>query len=70
MNIQIELILLGLSFLFLLSIMAGKISSKYGVPALLLFLSVGMLCGVDGLGLKFDNIPLAQTISTVALCII
>ena len=48
--------------------MAGKISSKYGVPALLLPLSVGMLCGVDA-GLKFDNIPWHKPLY-VALCII
>ncbi len=67
---SLELILLGLSVLFLLSIMAGKASSKFGVPALLLFLLVGMLCGSDGLGIQFEDIYVAQTIGTVALCII
>jgi len=70
MSIQIELILLALSLMFLLSILAGKASSKYGVPALLLFLSVGMLSGSDGLGIQFHNIGVAHTVSTVALCII
>src|SRR5690606_9337515 len=45
-------------------------SSKFGVPALLLFLGVGMLCGTDGIGIQFDNIQVAQTIGTIALCII
>lgn len=67
---SLEIILLGLSVLFLLSIMAGKASSKFGVPALLLFLLVGMLCGSDGLGIQFDNTYVAQTVGTVALCII
>jgi cell volume regulation protein A len=70
MSIQIELVLLALSVLFFLSILAGKVSSKFGVPALLLFLSVGMLCGSDGLGIHFENIQIAQTIGTIALCII
>ncbi len=70
MSIQVEYILLGLSILFLLSMLAGKASSKFGVPALLLFLGVGMLCGTDGLGIQFDNIQVAQTIGTIALCII
>lgn len=70
MPIQIEAMLLGLAVLFLLSIFAGKASSRFGVPALLLFLSVGMLSGSDGLGIQFDNIHTAQAISTVALCII
>lgn len=67
---QIEVVLLALSALFFLSVFAGKASSKYGVPALLLFLGVGMLAGSDGIGVQFDNIHTAQTVGTVALCII
>ncbi|NEM98681.1 potassium/proton antiporter [Pontibacter burrus] len=70
MDISIELILFSIAILFFLSILAGKAGYKFGVPALLLFLSVGMLCGTDGLGIEFENIQLAQTIGTVALCII
>src|SRR5690606_28896980 len=70
MNIQIEFALLILSFLFFLSILAGKASSRYGVPALLLFLGVGMLFGSDGIGIQFENIQVANAIGTVALCII
>ena len=64
---QIEFILLILSTLFFASILAGKAGSRFGVPALLLFLAVGMLFGSDGLGVHFDNIKLAQIIGTVAL---
>lgn len=70
MNIQIELILLTLSILFLISIVAGKMSSRFGVPALLLFLCVGMLGGEEGVGIQFNNFELAQTIGTISLCII
>ncbi len=70
MEIQLEFILLGLSLLFFVSIIAGKASSRFGVPALLLFLCVGMLCGSDGLGIHFNNIGIAQTIGTISLCII
>ena len=70
MNIQIEIVLLVASVLFFLSIMAGKVSSRFGVPALLLFLGVGMLSGSDGLGIQFENIHVAQNIGTLALCII
>ncbi len=70
MSIQIEFALLVLSVLFFMSILAGKASSKYGVPALLLFLGVGMLFGSDGLGIEFKNIQIAHTIGTIALCII
>ncbi|MCK9304871.1 MAG: potassium/proton antiporter [Bacteroidales bacterium] len=70
MNLQIELVLLVLSLLFFLSILAGKASSKFGIPALLLFLAVGMFFGSDGIGIEFENIKVAQAIGTVALCII
>lgn len=70
MEIQLEFILLGLSLLFFVSIIAGKASARFGVPALLLFLCVGMLCGSDGLGIQFNNIGIAQTIGTISLCII
>ena len=64
---QIELYLLILSTLFFASILAGKAGSRFGVPALLLFLGVGMLFGSDGLGIHFDNIEVAQMVGTVAL---
>lgn len=70
MAISIELILLAISILFFLSILAGKAGYKFGVPTLLLFLCVGMICGSDGLGLQFENIQVAQVIGTVSLCII
>ena len=64
---QVEFVLLILSILFFASILAGKAGSRFGVPALLLFLGVGMLFGSDGLGIRFDNIKLAHMIGTVAL---
>ena len=47
---SIEHILLAASILLLLSVLASKASAKLGVPALLLFLVVGMLAGSDGAG--------------------
>lgn len=70
MDISIELVLFAVAVLFFLSILAGKAGYRFGVPALLLFLAIGMIAGVDGLGIQFDNIQLAQVIGTVALCII
>ena len=70
MEFSVEIVLLGTSILFFLSILAGKAGYQFGVPALLLFLSVGMLAGSDGFGINFDNLQVAQAIGTVALCII
>lgn len=70
MNLSVELILLVVSVLFFLSILAGKAGYRFGVPALLLFLAIGMVFGSDGFGIEFENIELAQGIGTIALCII
>ena len=73
---QVEFVLLILSLLFFVSIFADKIGYKYGVPALLLFLLVGMFFGSDGmtelLGMKGVAIETdtAQALSTLAMCII
>ncbi len=67
---QTELFLLIVSLLFFLSILSGRASSHLGIPALLFFLAVGMLFGSDGFGIRFENIQLAQSIGTIALCMI
>jgi cell volume regulation protein A len=70
MTFSVEFILLFLSILFLISLLATKAGAKFGVPVLLLFLGIGMLFGTDGVGFEFHNYSAAQTIGTVALCII
>ncbi|MGE5944739.1 MAG: potassium/proton antiporter [Flavobacteriales bacterium] len=68
MNLTIENILLVGSFLLLISIVAGKTSYKFGVPTLLLFLTIGMLAGSDGIGgIHFDNPQITQFIGIVSL---
>ena len=70
MVISPENILLVGAILLFLSVLIGKTGAKFGVPALLLFLGVGMLAGSDGFGIYFDSPQIAQFIGTVALCII
>ena len=65
-----ENILLIGSILLFASIIVGKTGYRFGVPALLLFLVVGMLFGSDGLGLQFHNAKEAQFIGMVALSVI
>ena len=36
--------------LLLLGVFSSKLSSKFNMPILLMFLAVGMACGSDGLG--------------------
>ena len=65
-----ENILLIGSVLLFVSLVAGKTGYRFGVPALLLFLVVGMLFGSDGLGIQFNNPTQAQFIGMIALSII
>lgn len=63
-------ILLVGSILLFGSILAGKAGSKFGIPALLLFLGVGMIFGSDGIGIQFNSVPTTQFIGMMALSII
>lgn len=56
--------------LLFFSVLVGKAGSRFGMPALLVFLGVGMAAGIDGFGLQFDNAAAAGFIGMVALCII
>lgn len=67
---MVQTILLLMSVLIFISILVGRIGNKLGIPVLVLFMGVGMIFGVDGLGIHFDNLQLTETIGTVALCII
>lgn len=70
MNLTTENILLIGSVLLFVSIIAGKAGNRFGVPVLLLFLSVGMLFGSDGLGIEFNSPYVAQFVGLVSLSII
>lgn len=65
-----EQVLLIASVILFFSIFAGKAGYRFGLPALLLFLGVGMLFGSDGLGIQFSDPNVAQFIGMLALSII
>lgn len=68
MDITTENVLLIGSLLLLISILAGKTSYRFGVPTLILFLSVGILAGSEGIGkIEFDDPQLAQFVGIVSL---
>jgi cell volume regulation protein A len=71
MTLSIENILLLGSLLLFISIVASKTSFKFGIPALILFLIVGMLAGSDGPGgIYFNDPKIAQFLGVVALTFI
>ena len=68
MTLTTENILLIGSILLFISLFAGKTSYKVGVPVLILFISIGMLAGSEGIGgIYFDNPKTAQFIGIIAL---
>ena len=68
MALTTENILLIGSILLFISLFAGKTSTKFGVPVLILFITIGMLAGSEGIGgIYFNNPKTAQFIGIVAL---
>ncbi|MGE5482167.1 MAG: hypothetical protein ACM3VX_04565, partial [Bacteroidota bacterium] len=67
-NTPIEHTLLVVSLLILVSVVTSRLGGKMGVPALLLFLLVGMVAGSEGPGgIYFDDPWLAQAMGVIAL---
>lgn len=56
--------------LILLCVFANKISSRFGIPSLLIFLAVGMLAGSDGAGIQFYDAHISNYAGSVALTFI
>ncbi|MCW2690582.1 MAG: NhaP-type Na+(K+)/H+ antiporter [Mycobacterium sp.] len=67
---QLYLALLAGGVVLLASIIATRVTTRVGLPSLLLFLAVGVLVGEDGLGLQFDDVELARNLGTAALAVI
>lgn len=71
MPLSMDYILLVIAGLLLVSVLASRISAKMGVPALLLFLLIGMLAGSEGLGgIYFDDPFIAKSVGVIALAFI
>ncbi len=69
--ISIEHLLLVGALLLFISVLASKASDRFGVPALLLFLVIGMLAGSEGIGrIYFDDPWFAKSLGVLALIFI
>ena len=64
------LILLVGAVVVLVAVVASRVTHQVGLPALLVFLGIGLALGEAGLGIRFDNAELAQTLGTSALVLI
>ena len=71
MVLNTELTLLILGVILLTTVLAGTLTSRFGFPALIGFLGLGMLAGIDGPGgYYFENFALTQGIGIACLLFI
>ena len=62
-----NILLIGALLLFV-AVMGGKAAYRFGAPALLFFLGVGMLFGINFI--SFHSVEATQFVGMIALCII
>jgi cell volume regulation protein A len=64
-------IILVVSLVLFASILASVVTSRFGIPLLLVFLFIGMLLGEEGPGgIQFDDVQVAHLFGSLALAII
>ncbi|GAB2950997.1 potassium/proton antiporter [Micromonospora polyrhachis] len=62
-------LLLGAAVL-LVAVGAVRLSTRVGLPSLLVYLAIGMVLGRSGLGIRFDDVELTRTLGFCALVVI
>ncbi|MEU2869207.1 potassium/proton antiporter [Streptomyces olivoreticuli] len=63
-------LLLICSLVLLIAVAAVRISSRSGLPSLLIYLGIGVAIGQDGIGVHFNDVGLTQVIGYAALVVI
>src|SRR5690606_11869445 len=64
-------LLAAIGILLVLAGLASPLSNRLGVPALVVFLALGMLAGSEGIGgIPFDDYALAFRLGTIALVLL
>ncbi|MFJ4673660.1 MULTISPECIES: potassium/proton antiporter [Kitasatospora] len=71
MNVDhLNQLLLEFSVILLIAVVAVRVSTKSGLPSLLIYLGIGVALGQNGLGISFDNAELTQVLGYAALVVI
>ncbi|WP_371498733.1 potassium/proton antiporter [Kitasatospora sp. NBC_00374] len=67
---QLNQFLLEFSVILLVAVVAVRISTRSGLPSLLIYLGIGVALGQNGLGITFNNAELTQVLGYAALVVI
>jgi potassium/hydrogen antiporter len=70
LNHQVTLALLLAASVLLVAVGAVRLSTRLGLPSLLVYLALGVAIGEAGLGIRFNNAELTRTLGTCALVVI
>lgn len=68
--IGVEVVLGAGAAVLLLAVLAVRVSTRIGLPSLLLYLAIGLLIGESGLGLQFSDAPLTAALGIAGLVLI
>ncbi len=63
-------LILLVSALMIVAILMAKVGTRFGVPTMLLFLIIGMIAGEDSIGIRIDNLNVAEFLGHFAMTII
>nr|WP_245641124.1 potassium/proton antiporter [Streptomyces megasporus] len=58
------------AIVLIVAVAAVRLSSRTGLPSLLVYLGIGLAIGQDGLGVRFDDAELTQVLGYAALVVI
>ncbi|MFP5219728.1 MAG: potassium/proton antiporter [Actinomycetes bacterium] len=70
MDQGVNLVLLAACVVLLVSVVAVRLSSRTGLPVLLVYLAIGLLAGEAGLGIEFTDYRLTADLGLIALAVI
>src|SRR5919202_6222555 len=67
---SLDIALLVAAAVLLVAVAAVRLSTRLGLPGLLVYLFIGMALGEAGLGIRFDDAQLTRTLGFCALIVI
>jgi len=67
---ELNLVVLAVTATLLVAVAAVRLSTRAGLPTLLLYLALGLAIGESGLGLEFEDAALTQAVGLVLLAVI